>query len=264
MNDVFRDMATGAAGGVLLWILGLIGMAVLGLLLRFRPVRRVRNWGSRTFNIPRVEPALRYEISLDNWVPQTDLAETPPSRDTLVWALDKGGGPYTNTGCSFHRVTVTATKPVNFEVREMTVSYARETHNRGTTYFAVRDGLGGGGTIEPAYFRVKVGAGARHENHNIRAQRISAPVWADDSSTVKDPYRISNARQLHIDLYVQALAEGLYTYTVKACILVNDIERTFMFNCAEYGNRAHPLRSAYFLDPTQMHEEFVEAPWKTH
>ncbi|KIK90386.1 hypothetical protein OC70_00045 [Micrococcus luteus] len=264
MSDFVKDMASGVAGDLLLWLGGLIGLAALGLLLRFRPVRRIRNWGSRTFNIPRIDSELRYGISLDNWIPQTDLTEDPPSRDTLVWALERGGGPYTSTGSSYHRITLTAASPVNFEVREVTVSYARETHQRGITYCAVRDGLGGSGTIEPAYFRVHVGVGARHENHDIRAERISAPAWADDSSTVAEPYRITDATQLHIDLYLQALTEGLYTYTVKTTVAVNGIERVFVFGRAEYGNRGHPLRSAYFLNPAQMHEEFVDPPRLTH
>lgn len=260
MNDFIKEMANGMAGDLLSWILGLIGLAVLGVLLRLRPVRHIRNWGSRTFNIPHLESELSYGISLDNWIPQTDLTEDPPSRDTLAWALERGGGPYTSSGRSYHRITLTAANLVNFEVREVSVSYTRETHERGTTYFAVRDGLGGGGMTEPAYFRVQVGADARRENHNIRAERISAPAWADDSSTVSEPYRISDARQLHIDLYIQALTEGLYTYTVKTRVAVNGIERVVVFDRAEYDNRAHPLRSAYLLNPAQMHEEFVEAP----
>ena len=79
-----------------------------------------------------------------------------------------------------------------------------------------------------------------------------------------EPYRITDATQLHIDLYLQALTEGLYTYTVKTTVAVNGIERVFVFGRAEYGNRGHPLRSAYFLNPAQMHEEFVDPPRLTH
>lgn len=257
MQEFLKDVLSGAAGDALLWALGLCSIAILGLLLRFRSVQRVRDWGSRTFNVPRIEPVLRYGISLNNWIPWTDVVVEPPARDTLVWALEQGGGPYSSTGYSYERITLNAAKPVSFEVLEVAVDYVREPHEQGTAYFAERDGLGGAGMIEPAYFRVHVGADARLENRGIRAERISAPGWAADTSKVTETYQISDARQLHIDLYLRALTEGLYTYTVQVRTLVNGIERRFTFDRAKYGERSYPLRIAYVSDPEMIHENFI-------
>lgn len=257
MEELLGEIVNGAAIDLVLKLGAFLIVFLSGWALRFAWVRRLRTKAVRAANLPRVEASSRYGFSLDNWSPVGSVDDPPPPRDsTLQWALANGGGPLTTSGSRLRTITITATKPVSFEVLRVWVTYTRKDLPQGTAFLNVSDGLGAG-IREPARFRAALGFQGQTRNR-FAAKNVSD--FDNPKDEAPSPYRLSDATELQIDLMLRFLSEGIYTYSIEVEVAVNGIRRNLNIEKALVGDREFPFTAVFARDPVMVHEEFTEYP----